>query len=89
MYKEVYDKFLQNISNSVKGVIQDYGFKVVLDIMVTSGWIDQGHLSVWPVYGCDGYVKGLAQLCPGLPKRLYLWALYYVHRQLGHKLAGN
>ena len=85
LYAAAYDSLLANINASAKGLIQDYGFKVVLDIMVMSGHVCQGHLSKWPIDGCPGYVKGLAELCPGLPKHARLWALYYVHRLLGSR----
>ena len=56
----------------------------MLDMLVMLGSVPREAISRWPVV-CPGYQATLAVLFPGLDPGLHLQALYWVHRQLGHK----
>ena len=58
-FQELFDGWRPHVQQAMKGCVGNYIQKVILDVMVLSGWISQGHLVAWPT-GCPGYQKGVA-----------------------------
>ena len=82
-FKKLYNAFHANAAKRVKGAMGPYQRKCTLDPFVIAGWIQQGHLSCWPV-NCPGYESGYKTFFPGMRKKPAnkLKALHFFHRQM-------
>ena len=85
-FTDLYSEFKAKIQACTKGLVGNYGLKVILDLMVLGGWVCDAHLAMWPA-DCPGYISGLNHLFRRLPSTLRLNALLFVHRELNGKCA--
>jgi hypothetical protein len=67
-YQMVFSQFRANAAASMKGVVGDYVHKCILDLMITSNWMQESDITVWPC-DCPGYQSSLQiifRVCPAI-----------------------
>ena len=77
-----FETFMANMAATTRGCFSEYSMKVVLDLLVCSGRIQDWHLVRWPT-GCPGYVATMNRLFPQLPRHDWLRAIHWLYREIG------
>ena len=79
-YKMVFSQFRDKAAASMKGVVGDYVHKCILDLMITSNWMQESDITVWPC-DCPGYQSSLQFIFPSLPRNQTMEAMWFVFRE--------
>ena len=85
-FTKLYDGMLERIRAVSTGILGDYQWKCVLDILVMCDFVADEHISRWPLG--PGTRSALQRVFPGLPAGLQINALYWCHREFA-KFAGG
>ena len=86
-FTTLYDGMLDSIRAVSTGILGDYQWKCVLDILVMCDFVADEHISKWPLG--RGTKSALQRVFPGLPLGLRLKALYWCHRELATIAGGR
>ena len=81
LFKQAYNKLVENCTASTRGCFGDYTLKCWLDAMIAGGALQDQYIAAWPV-GCPGYASGLRSMYGHLSRENLWWALCHVHYSL-------
>ena len=84
----LYDAILNSMGVVSKGILGEYQFKCVLDLLFMTDFIADVHISKWPTQG-TGTMHALGRVFPSLEAERHMLALYDLHKQMGAIAGGK
>ena len=81
-FKAALLQFQANLANLQKGMMGDYMVKLMLDVVVMAGAVENGTISSWPAH-CPAYLAAIPKLYPGIPTEDWFLAFSHWHHFIG------